>query len=671
MPFNQTTRLTDTNLSQTKKASTRSPFSVWYRFSVAASLLSSLYVASTSAFGFFAGSNNILTATLITSLIASLAIGELMRQRTRERLESQQALQDTFDAMPIGLFTLDTSGNFVTTNPAFRRMLGHEEFNQKRLNWQSHFTQDKWVKLLNSVQQSDHADVEITHQSKSGGLVRKSCFLVKATLSRDRIEGSLQNVTERAKATAELEFLASNDPLTKVFNRRGIEGVLDTAMKSLAENKPLALAYLDLDRFKLINDLYGHNAGDDVLQQVCRRIEASIPGHVRLGRLGGDVFVLVIHETNIKAAEVICRCIVDSVCTVPFKVGPRAFQVICSIGLIEVNDNMLVKDAVSAADRACREAKAANSGGLVIYEKNARAFQQHEAEINLLALLSSSTATDGLFLVMQPIMSLSAPHDSLNFEVLLRMRDHTGALIPTDKLIKAGENSGRMSVIDRWVLSTTLTWLNQHYGAMRHTKFLCINLSGASLNDENFMQEAYRMLESNSHIAHHICLEITESVALNDLSNTRRFVDKVRSYGVKVALDDFGAGYTSFTYLKDITSDFLKIDGSFIVDMNKHPANIAIVEAIVSLARNLGMKTIAEWTEDAATVETLAEIGVDYVQGYIVARPQLPEDLLTATSSASFIVDKAMSDFAVQLGKARAKNDSAVTSLPPGSAIFH
>ena len=293
--------------------------------------------------------------------------------------------------------------------------------------------------------------------------------------------------------------------------------------------------------------------------------------------------------------------------------------------------------------------------GLVVFERNATAFDQHEAELRLVEQLSNSNATDGLFLMMQPIMSLTTPHDSLNFEVLLRMLDQDGKLIPTDRLISAGESSGRMSVIDRWVLSTTLAWMNTHYAELKNTRFVCMNLSGASLNDEKFLQDVYAMLELNIHIVQHLCLEITESVALHDLNNTRRFVDKVRSYGAKVALDDFGAGYTSFSYLKELTADLLKIDGSFIVDMNRHPANVAIVEAIVSLARNLGMKTIAEWAEDTATVQTLTEIGVDYVQGYVVARPQMPENLLKAESSASFVVDEDLVQFLSLLGKSDEK----------------
>jgi len=184
---------------------------------------------------------------------------------------------------------------------------------------------------------------------------------------------------------------------------------------------------------------------------------------------------------------------------------------------------------------------------------------------------------------------------------------------------------------------------------MTSTQFVCMNLSGASLNDEKFIQDAFTILGQNVLNASRLCIEITEGVALHDLDNTRRFIDRVRNFGCKVALDDFGAGYTSFSYLKKLPADLLKIDGSLVVDMNKHPTNISIVETIVNLARNLGMKTIAEWAEDTATVQVLAEIGVDFVQGYIVARPQSPENLLTATSAASFIQDEELKSYLREL----------------------
>jgi EAL domain-containing protein (putative c-di-GMP-specific phosphodiesterase class I) len=390
-----------------------------------------------------------------------------------------------------------------------------------------------------------------------------------------------------------------------------------------------------------------------------------LTGDQQVGRVGGDEFVIVFPNTPVAVAIWVCRGIVDSIGTGPYHIGDKAFQVRGSIGLIEVNAGTKIKDAISTADRACREAKSANNG-LVVYERNAKAFNERAAELNLVEKISSAGAPAGLFLEMQPIMSLKNPHESLNFEVLLRMRDDDGTIIPAGRIIPAAESSGRIGMIDRWVLSSALEWINTHHATLDRTQFICMNLSGASLNDERFILDAFDMLEKNRLAASVICLEITESVALHDLANTRRFIDRVRSYGVKIALDDFGAGYTSFSYLKDLPADVLKIDGSFIVNMNSHPANVAIVEAIVNLAGNLGMKTIAEWAEDNATVQTLVEIGVDYVQGYAVGRPQIAANILAAASSASFIQDRELQNYAHTL--------SALTNspmaFPPGVTLI-
>ena len=246
---------------------------------------------------------------------------------------------------------------------------------------------------------------------------------------------------------------------------------------------------------------------------------------------------------------------------------------------------------------------------------------------------------------MQPIVSLTAPYSNLNYEVLLRMRDADGSVILPGRFVAAAERNGLMADIDRWVLNTVLEWLEQHPEHRDRVNFAAINLSGASLNDERFLHDAMAMIRRYPRSASRVCFEITESVALYDLKNTRRFVDRVRSFGSMVALDDFGAGYTSFNYLKELPADVLKIDGSFVRDVNRHPANLTIVETIAELASNLGMKTIAEWAEDLATVEVLAKVGVDYVQGYVIARPQSPSKILGAESSASFIEDEKVAMF--------------------------
>lgn len=630
----------------------RSPAAIWYSASLCVTLLGSLAEVLSAAFGMrgLITAANSVTAALSSSLLAALAIAEQMRQEHAQRIEAQAELEHTYEAMPIGMFTLDTSGRFMSANPALIAMLGSNVLDPERNAWERYFNRGSLSELIKLVHAEADGELEIQNDEVAGDGQKKR-FLVKATLARGKIEGSLQDITDKSKAIEELRFMANNDPLTKVFNRRGIEKMLDSAMQQLAEGKPLAVAYLDLDRFKLINGLYGHAAGDEVLRKVCSRVTNMLTGTQQIGRVGGDEFIIVLPDTPIELAAWTCRGIVNRIGTVPYQIGDKAFQLRASIGLIEVSPGTQIKDAVATADRACREAKRGNSGGLVVYDKSASAFREREAEFQLMERLSTHTAPLGLFLDMQPIMSLKTPHGSLNFEVLLRMRDHDGSVIPAGRIVAAAENSGRTGVIDRWVMSTTLSWIDTHFARLARTEFVCMNLSGASLNDERFVQDAFVMLEQNPRAASRLCIEITESVALHDMGNTRRFIDKVRSCGVKVALDDFGAGYTSFSYLKELPADVLKIDGSLVVNMNSHPANIAIVEAIVSLARSLGMQTIGEWAEDNATVETLAEIGVDHVQGYAVTRPQPPEKILAAASAASFIQDEQLTQFVRTLGE--------------------
>lgn len=623
---------------------TRSRVAMWYATSITVALFASFYEVLAAALGFkgLIGTVNSVTAALTSSLLASLAMAEQMRQAHQQRLAAQEELRHAYEVIPIGLFTLDLQGRWLSANPALLDMLDMPDLLPSGSSWQQVFSAQAWETLVGHAHAGGTAELELAFGSPGQPSKR---FWVKATLANDKIEGSLQDITVKAEATEHLQFLANHDTLTKALNRRGIEAVLQRGLRELGTQRPLAVAYLDLDRFKLINDLYGHAAGDVVLQDVCARVQAPLGPDMYLGRVGGDEFLIVMCDTPLHRAEVVCRDIVSRIANSPCQVGDRAFQVRGSIGLIEVGLGAHAKDIVSTADHACRQAKKSQSSGLVVYERGSRVFTEHEAELQLIERLANHQQIDGLFLEMQPILSLRTPHKAHNFEVLLRMTDEHGDRVPTERLIHAGENAGRMGVIDRWVLNTSLDWLDQHYTTLSHNQFVCLNLSGASLNDERFMEDVFALLDQRRHLARRVCLEITESVALHDMGNTRRFIDKVRSYGAKVALDDFGAGYTSFSYLKDLPADLLKIDGSFIVNMNRHPANVAIVEAIVSLAQNLGMKTIAEWAEDFETVETLAGIGVDYVQGFVVARPQHPDAILAAQSGADFIRNDDLAEY--------------------------
>jgi len=616
---------------------TRSTVASWYAASIAITLFSGLAEVVAAAFGIrnIIWSPNSVTAAASSSLMAALAIAAQMREEKRERVRAQAELRGTYEALPIGLFTTSFGGEFLQLNPAQRVMLGRlEETSLAGQRWHDYFDDESWKQLRQIADVG--GDLEV--HGRSGTILANRTFHIKASVSGDRIEGSMQDVTDRAKATERLEYLAEYDPLTNVLNRRGIEKALTTATADLAEQKPLAIAYLDLDRFKLINDLYGHTTGDDVLREICGRIKAGLGAEHQIGRVGGDEFVVVFHGTGIEAATAICRRLIGAIEDEPCHIGDKAFQVKGSIGLIELVDGTVIRDAISIADRACREAKR-NPTSLVVYERGARAFRERADELALISRFGVGHVPEGLFLDMQPIMSLSAPYDSLNFEVLLRLREPDNSITPAGKVISAAENNGRISLIDRWVLSTTLKWLAEYRDRLPKTRFVCVNLSGGSLNDEKFIRDAFAMVAEAGSVASLLCFEITESVALHDLGNTSRFIDTVRSYGAKVALDDFGAGYTSFSYLKELAAEAVKIDGAFVRDVNSHPANLAIVEAIAELSHNLGMKTIAEWAEDAATVAVLKEVGVDYVQGYAVAKPMSPERILSADSCAALIED--------------------------------
>ncbi|MCF8179737.1 MAG: EAL domain-containing protein [Sulfuritalea sp.] len=642
---------------------THSKVALWYGAGLAIALLASLNEVVAAALGFrtLIGNVNSVTAALASSLLSALAIAEQMRQERQERRKAENALRDTYQAIPIGLFSLDETGQIIQSNPAYRNMQGHHPQDGGR--WQDDFEAGAWERLKALAGSPEDEDIELKSAVDAAGIQRS--FLVKATQVNDRIEGSLQDITLRVEATAQLHFLADHDPLTGIFNRRGIEKAFDSANQSLASGTTMALAYLDLDRFKLINDLFGHVAGDMVLRQVCDRVNKLLVGGEVLGRVGGDEFVIVFQGGAIHSAAELCRSLILEISKDPFIESDRAFQVKCSIGLVEVARGTREDEAVSLADRACREAKTGHEGNLVIYQQDMSVFDEHREELQLIQRLDMPQP-EGLFLVVQPIMSLRDPYGSLNFEVLLRMRDKHNQVLPAWKIITAAERNGRIATIDKWVLTTTLEWLRTHAGHLKKSSYVSVNLSGGSLNDEKFIGDAFSILARYGKTVERLCIEITESVALHDLSNTRHFIDGIRKYGAKLALDDFGAGYTSFSYLRSLPADALKIDGAYVKDLLAHPANQAIVQAIVDLSRNLGMISIAEWVEDVPTLEALAEMGVDYAQGYVVSRPLSPERLLLSVSAADCIQDEATSRFVrSELGAILTRADQ------PGNDRFH
>ncbi|CAM3635898.1 putative bifunctional diguanylate cyclase/phosphodiesterase [Roseateles saccharophilus] len=609
---------------------------MWYVVSTLVTLVASLteVVAAATGYRFLLGGLNSVTAALASALFTTAALAEHMRQDRLQREAAQRTLKAAYDDSPVGLFSVDEKLRVLSCNPAFRAMLAQADY-AGPLDVNMIFENQVALALANLGEDGDQFDQQV--RIRYGGSVER-WFLLRASSSRaGLIECSLQDITDRVRSANRLEFLVNHDPLTECLNLRGLTRSFERSVERVT-----ALAYLDLDRFKLINDLYGHNAGDAVLLQVCERIRSQLPANALLARVGGDEFVLAFVTTELAQARIVCQNICALISTAPFKIENQQFALSVSAGLVSTQwlASQGMKAVVSAADTLCRMAKKRpGTDRLLVMAGEDKFFKTHKEELELINCLEHDRTPEGLFLVMQPELSLHRPFDSLNFEVLIRMRKPSGETLPAQVVIEAAEAHGKTAIIDRWVISTVLAWLETHQARLPNTQFIGVNLSGGSLNDVVFIEDLFALLEAHGDVAKRLCIEITETVALTDLAHMQRFIERAGALGVKVALDDFGAGYSSFGYLKGMTVDALKLDGSLVRDVTSNPAAMAILGALGGLSANLGMKSIGEYVEDLPILKALVDAGVDYAQGWAISKPVMPEQILAASSSADFIQD--------------------------------
>jgi diguanylate cyclase (GGDEF)-like protein len=623
---------------------TRSAEPVWY--SAALCVVIAIGSGALSHLARWAGINYFdetamhIAAAFVSSLLIALVIANSERNERQSRIRAQDELRRVYHVTPIGLFTLDMKGRIVRANPALQSMLGLGQLDTDAAIWENQFGRQAWIKLVNAIEQDGEAEIEIRNLRESEAVPRRS-FLVKAVLQDERIEGSLQDITGHADTISRLRIEANRDPLTDALNQKGIDLQLEESLRRLSEGETFVLGYLELNSLKTVNNLYGKSTGDDVLRQICDRARELFGVDAQLGRLTGSEFLIFFVNVTLEKARQLCQALLDDLRLRPCLVaGEPSFKFKASLGLVGIERTQIEpQDAMLVAKRAAREARRQGLGQVVTHNYTAHQLAEQAQELRLLRRFTSGFDVEGFSLVMQPIMSLSDPFGSLNFEVLLRMHDKSGALVPTGKIIAAAEESGIISQIDRWVVWTTLKWLTENQHRLENTEFVCVNLNGMSLNDDQFISEFFTIFERFAPVARKLLVEITESVALQDMAHTRDFILRLQSMGARVALDDFGAGYTSFAYLKQLPANALKIDGAFIRSMNQNDTDVAIVRAIVELARSLNMISIAEWAEDVPTLRTLKDLGVDYVQGYVIARPQSPEMISHAANSAGFIDD--------------------------------
>jgi diguanylate cyclase (GGDEF)-like protein/PAS domain S-box-containing protein len=437
------------------------------------------------------------------------------------------------------------------------------------------------------------------------------------------------DVSATRELTRQLSYQASHDTLTGLFNRHEFEKRLRDALVKAADGRNnIILCYMDLDQFKLVNDTCGHIAGDELLRQLARRLLQELRDTDTIARLGGDEFGVLLEGCSPETAERVSSKLCKAVRDHHFVWDGKTFQVGVSIGVVPLSaDTRDVAEALSSADVACYAAKDSGRDRVHIYEADDDDLQRRRTNMHWVSRIRQALLENRFKLYHQPIVAIDAnPGIACHHEVLLRMLDEEGQLLAPGQFLGAAEQFGLMLEIDQWVLTHALDWLADSGGPHGHHN-LAINLSGQSLSSQIFLDDVMRRFSASPVNPAHICFEITETAAIADLENATRFIAALGSKGCKFALDDFGSGMSSFAYLKNLRVDYLKIDGSYVKDLVSDPIDRAMVEAVNQIGHAMGMKTIAEFVENQATLQALAAIGVDYAQGYGIAKPAPLETL--------------------------------------------
>jgi diguanylate cyclase (GGDEF)-like protein/PAS domain S-box-containing protein len=437
----------------------------------------------------------------------------------------------------------------------------------------------------------------------------------------------LHDVSNERQYAAKLSYQASHDSLTGLINRAEFEQRLSLALKSAAQlGRHHAVMYLDLDQFKVVNDTCGHAAGDQLMRQVSTLLLRRLREGDTLARLGGDEFGVLLENCSPDNALRIADQLRQTVADFHLAWEDRKLSVGVSIGVVNIKDGLFtITDVLSAADSACYVAKEKGRNRVQVYHAEDSELSLRQGEMEWIGRLQKALDEDRFVLYAQDIVEIKAPHGRVTHrELLVRMLDERGEIVPPMTFIPAAERYGLMPSIDRWVLRNALAIIARQRFDERGeaADIFAINLSGASIGDESFLDFIREQFTHFDVPCQCICFEITETAAIARLDKATHFIQELRALGCLFSLDDFGAGMSSFAYLKHLPVDYLKIDGGFVKDMADDPIDRAMVEAINSVGHVMGKKTIAEFVDSERVSALLREIGVDYAQGYGVAKPR-------------------------------------------------
>jgi diguanylate cyclase (GGDEF)-like protein/PAS domain S-box-containing protein len=435
----------------------------------------------------------------------------------------------------------------------------------------------------------------------------------------------VRDVSELRGLTRQMSYQASHDALTGLVNRREFERRLEESLEIAHANTARhVLCYLDLDRFKAVNDSCGHMAGDNMLREVAALIKETVRDSDTVGRLGGDEFGLLLVGCPLEKARQIADDVVHKVNDYRFVWKDKIFSIGVSVGLVEISrESGAPEELMSAADSACYVAKK-RGNHVHVYSARDEAVARHRGEIQWLQRLQTALKENRFELLVQPIIATApSPTSGPALEILLRLQDEAvpEGISPVE-FLRAAERYRLMADVDRWVVQTTLTALGRGGIRLPPHRSLAINLSGQTLGDPQFLEFVVDILDRTGVAPDQLCFEVTENSVITNIEHAQRFIGVLHGMGCEFALDDFGRGLSSFGNLKNLSLDYLKIDGSFIRDLAGDTVNQAMVAAMIKLARTLNFQVVAEQVEDGGSLEAAKKMGVDFVQGYHLGRPQ-------------------------------------------------
>ena len=433
------------------------------------------------------------------------------------------------------------------------------------------------------------------------------------------------DVSHARRLSVQLTYQASHDALTNLYNRGAFENTLHKLLGEPPASIDHALLYIDLDQFKIVNDTCGHTAGDELLRQVSQILQECIRENDILARLGGDEFGILLMNCDLACAMDVAEKIRCEIKDFRFAWLENVFEIGASIGVVKIHADIANPAIImSLADLACYAAKDGGRNRVHLYEKTDDGLLQRHGEMHWTTIITQALEQNRFVLYHQPICAIV--HDAAeicHWEILVRMKAADGTMILPGQFISAAERYNKMHSIDRWVIYNTFAAISQRcfpYTPEQQRTF-SINLSGATLGDETVLQFIQNAGEKFAIDYREICFEITETVAIINLSKATAFIKALKKLGCRFSLDDFGSGLSSFGYLKNLPVDFIKIDGSFVKDMASDPIDRAMVEAINQIGHVMHIQTIAEWVENNATLVLLRQMGIDYAQGYHLGKP--------------------------------------------------